>query len=73
MSNERKEPITDETVFVEMRGPSGNAYCVMANVVKALKDAGRGDLKDEYLRRATSGNYENLLAVSGEYVNIERI
>ena len=26
MANETKEPITDETVFVEMRGPSGNAY-----------------------------------------------
>ena len=73
MSNEKKEPITDETVIVEMRGPSGNAYCVMANVVKALKDAGRGDLKDEYLRRATSGNYENLLAVTREYVDLQEI
>ncbi len=72
MADEKKEPILDETVIVELRGPSGNAYCVMANVVKALKDAGRGDLKAEYLRRATSGNYENLLAVSGEYVNIKR-
>ena len=73
MSNERKEPITGETVIVEMRGPSGNAFCVMGAVAKALRSAGRGDLVEEYLRKATSGDYENLLKVSGEYVNIERV
>ena len=26
MANETKKPVTDETVIVEMRGPSGNAY-----------------------------------------------
>ena len=26
MGNRKKEPITDETVVVELRGPSGNAY-----------------------------------------------
>ena len=73
MSNEKKEPITDETVIVEMRGPSGNAYCVLGAVAKALRSTGRGDLVEEYLRKATSGDYENLLKVSGEYVNIERV
>ena len=72
MSNEKKEPILDETVVVEMRGPSGNAYCVMGAVVDALRRNGKGDLVAEYRRRATSGNYENLLAVSEEYVNIMR-
>ena len=73
MSNERKEPITGETVIVEMRGPSGNAYCVLGAVAKALRSTGHGDLVEEYLRKATSGDYENLLEVSGEYVSIERI
>ena len=73
MSNERKEPITDETVIVEMRGPSGNAYCVLGAVSKALRSTGHGDLVEEYIRKATSGDYENLLKVSGEYVNIERV
>ena len=73
MSNERKEPIIGETVVVEMRGPSGNAYCVLGAVAKALRSTGRGDLVEEYLRKATSGDYENLLKVSGEYVNIERV
>ena len=73
MANETKKPVTDETVIVEMRGPSGNAFCVMGAVAKALRSAGRGDLVEEYLRKATSGDYENLLKVSGEYVNLVRI
>lgn len=73
MSNGKKEPIIDETVIVEMRGPSGNAYCVMGAVADALRRNGKGDLVSEYRQRATSGDYENLLAVSEEYVNIMRI
>ena len=73
MSDEKKDPITDETVIVEMRGPSGNAYCVLGAVSKALRSTGHGDLVEEYFRKATSGDYENLLEVSGEYVSIERI
>ena len=72
MSNE-KNPVTDETVTVEMRGPSGNAWAVMGNVVAALKRAGKASLKDEYMKRAMSGDYENLLKVSGEYVRIKRV
>ena len=73
MSNEKKEPITDETVVVEMRGPSGNAFCVMGAVVEALRRNGRGDLVADYRKRATSGDYENLLKVSEEYVTITRV
>ena len=73
MTNEKKEPITDETVVVEMRGPSGNAYCVMGAVVEALRRNGRGDLVAEYRKRATSGNYENLLKVTGEYVILKAV
>ena len=72
MSN-KKNPVTDETVRVEMRGPSGNAWAVMGNVVAALRRAGKASLKDEYMKRAMSGDYENLLKVSGEYVRIKRV
>ena len=73
MSNETKEPITDETVVVEMRGPSGNAFCVMGAVVEALRRNGKGNLVADYRKRATSGDYENLLKVSEEYVTITRV
>ena len=73
MADEKKEPILDETVIVELRGPSGNAYCVMGAVADALRRNGKGDLVAEYRRKATSGDYENLLKVSGDYVNLVRI
>ena len=73
MSNGKKEPIIDETVVVEMRGPSGNAYCVMGAVADALRRNGKGDLVAEYRRRATSGDYENLLEVTGEYVVLKAV
>ena len=50
-----------------------NAYWVLGAVVAALRRAGRGDLEEEYCRRATSGDYKNLLKVSGEYVDIKRV
>ena len=73
MSNEKKEPITDETVVVELRGPSGNAFYVMGAVVEALRRNGHREMIADYRRKATSGDYENLLKVSGEYVNIVKI
>ena len=73
MSNETKEPITGETVVMEMRGPSGNAFCVMGAVVEALRRNGKGNLVADYRKRATSGDYENLLKVSEEYVTITRV
>ena len=72
MSNE-KRPLTDETVTYEPAGPSGNAYWILGMTVCALKRSGHADKVEEYNRRATSGDYENLLKVSGEYVNIVKI
>ena len=72
MSN-KKNPVTDETVVVELRGPSGNAFCVMGAVVEALRRNGHREMIADYRRKATSGDYENLLKVSGEYVRIKRV
>ena len=68
---ENMKPKTNETVRVELAGPSGNAFCVLGAMRRALRNAGLGSAEiDEYFRRATSGDYENLLAVSREYVNL---
>ena len=69
MSNEKK-PLTDETVAYEPSGPSGNAYWIMGMTARALKRNGHADKVDEYHRRATSGDYANLLKVTREYVNL---
>lgn len=70
MSNE-KRPLTDETVTYEPTGPSGNAYWILGMTTRALKRCGHADKVEEYNRRATSGDYENLLKVTGEYVALK--
>ena len=72
MSNEKK-PLTDETVEFEPNGPTGNAYWILGMTTRALKRSGHADQVEEYNRRATSGNYDNLLAVTREYVNLVEV
>ena len=72
MSNEKK-PLIDETVAYEPPGPSGNAYWILGMTASILKKHGYADKVDEYQRRATSGNYDNLLKVTGEYVNLKAV
>ena len=55
-----------------VKGPiDGNAFTIMGAVTRALKKAGQGDKVTEYQARATSGDYNNLLAVSMEYVEFD--
>ena len=72
MSNEKK-PLTDEVVTYEPTGPSGNAYWILGMTTIALKRSGHADKVEEYNRRATSGDYENLLEVTGEYVILKAV
>ena len=72
MSNEKK-PLIDETVTYEPAGPTGNAFWIMGATARVLKKHGHADKVAEYQRRATSGNYENLLAVTREYVDLQEI
>ena len=72
MSNE-KRPLTDVTVTYEPTGPSGNAYWILGMTTLALKRSGHADKVEEYNRRATSGDYENLLKVTGEYVILKAV
>ncbi len=72
MTNE-KNPLTNETVAYEPAGPTGNAYWIMGATAKALRRCGHGDKVTEYQSRATSGNYQKLLAVTREYVNLVEV
>lgn len=51
-------------------GVDGNAYSIMGYTSKALKNEGLGDKVDEMYKRATSGDYYNLIAVCDEYVQM---
>ncbi len=51
-------------------GKDGNAFAIMGEVSKTLRKAGLGDKVAEYKAKAMSGDYDNLLRVSMEYVEI---
>ena len=57
---------------VKLIGKDGNAFAIMGEVRKALKRAGfTKEVIDEYTNKAMSGDYNNLLAVTMEYVDIK--
>lgn len=61
----------DHTPEVELIGQDGNAFAILGKVSKALKKA-RADKEyvDSYLHKAMDGDYDHLLSVTMEYVNI---
>ncbi len=63
-------PSTKPTV--KLVGEDGNAFSIMGRVKKALMRAGAdGEYIDKYLSEATSGDYDHLLVVSMNYVDVE--
>lgn len=63
------EPITK--IKVKLIGNDGNAFAILGAVQKALKDHGRSDLVDEFLKEAMSGDYDHLLQTCCKYVEVE--
>ena len=53
----------------DLVGVDGNAWAVMGYVGRALKNEGLGNMVDEYQKKAMSGDYDNLLRVSLEYLD----
>ena len=65
-----KAPSTKPTF--KLIGQDGNAFAVMGRIKQALKSAGADkEYIDKYISKATSGDYNHLLAVSMEYVDVE--
>lgn len=59
-------------VSVDFSGQDGNAFMVMGAVTKAMRRAGCSEHDvSEYRKAATSGDYDNLLRVTMETVNVE--
>lgn len=60
-----------EKPTVNLIGEDSNAFAIMGNVSGALKRAGADkEYVDKYITEATSGDYNHLLAVSMEYVDV---
>lgn len=56
---------------VKLIGRDGNAFFIIGTVKKALLDAGMEHEADEFMRKATAGDYNHLLQVVMEYVDVE--
>ena len=58
-------------IEVELVGHDGNAFAIMGRVTKALRQNGyTADDVDEYRKEAMSGDYDNLLRVTMEWVEV---
>jgi hypothetical protein len=56
---------------IEVVPNDGNAFSIMGAVSKAIRRAGASDeVIEQYRNESMSGDYDNLIAVAGKYVNI---
>jgi len=61
----------EEKPVVELLGADGNAFSVMGIVTKALKRAGADkEYTDKYMAEAMASDYDNLLVVTMDYVEV---
>ena len=54
----------------DLIGVDGNAFAIMGYVRRALIESGHGNKVEEYFAKAKSGNYDNLVVVSLDYIDI---
>jgi hypothetical protein len=59
------------SVKVKLIGEDGNAFAIVGRVRQAMRRAGVSSvIIDEYTKEATSADYDNLLAVTMDYVEV---
>ncbi|HDV7508696.1 TPA: hypothetical protein RJ362_001173 [Campylobacter jejuni] len=59
-------------VYVKLTGEDGNAFSILTRVSKALKQAGISKEEiNKFQKEATSKDYNHLLSVVMQWVNIE--
>ncbi|RLI66828.1 MAG: hypothetical protein DRO67_00195 [Candidatus Asgardarchaeum californiense] len=64
-----KEP--DKKPVVRLTGRNGDAFAILGATIRALREAGADvEYIDKYQNEATSGDYNNLLRTTMEYVDV---
>ena len=56
---------------VKLIGQDGNAFFILGTVRKELIKEGMEEEAKEFIKKATSSDYDNLLRVVNEYVDVE--
>lgn len=58
-------------IKVKLVGRDGNAFAILGNVSGALRKAGVPQSeRDKFMKEATSGDYDNLLRVCMDWVDV---
>lgn len=55
---------------LKLVGEDGNAFFILDLARKVLRDNGMKDRINEFTEKATSGDYDNLLATCAEYFEV---
>lgn len=63
------QPLTN--AVVKLVGEDGNAFLILGKVSKAIKQSDHPELADEFMKEATSADYDHLLVTCMKYVEIE--
>ena len=59
-------------ISVKLVGEDGNAFAILGATQRALRKAGASENElNQYLNEATAGNYDKLLQVTMDWVNVE--
>lgn len=58
-------------VTVKLTGEDGNAFVIIGRVRRALKRSGYPEAADEFTAEAQKGDYDALLRLAMETVNVE--
>lgn len=58
-------------VTVQLTGRDGNAFTILGLVKNALKKEAGQEVADAYFDEATEGDYNDLLATTMKWVNVE--
>jgi hypothetical protein len=59
-------------IVVDLAGPDGNAFVLLAVARQALREAGRRDECDQFAAEATSGDYEHLLDTMDKWFDMRK-
>lgn len=72
----RSKQETNQPIIIDLTGPDGNAFALMAYAKRFATQLGWKDRGEALINEMMSGDYENLLQVFdnafGEYVILER-
>lgn len=59
------------SIVIDIRGPQGNAYCIMGIISNTLKQAGYNQNQiDDIISDMKSSDYEHLCNIAKKYVKI---